>query len=337
MTRSKKYFYVLAGFLALILLLSILVKKEYSVQTEMTINAPSNYIFNVLKNLSHHDEWNAKAMLDTSYHLTCAGKADGAGVSCDYTSQMYGNGIIRITEAQSNALLMLTDEPENGKTQTFTYTLTMADSVTTKVGVLGTGKSGFITNLWNFIHKWKLKKHIHQNLDNLKVLVINRFKNNLYNGYEVKSVVMNQKYFITLRSKVSFENLQQYYTQNISALYQKALENKLTITGMPCGLYYTWNEEGKFADMAAALPTLAEFNIQGTEAVQIPSKQALIIEYKGENSKSGIAHLCMDEYMADRLLESDLPVIEEYMTDPTKEADPSKYVTHIIYYTHAIR
>jgi effector-binding domain-containing protein len=332
MTTSKKYLLALSVVILLLAMLSGFSSKTYEVHTEMELNAPPIFIFNALNDLNHQSAWNTKATLDTTFKLTCVGNTVGAGVSCDYSSTLYGNGVLRILSNLAEDSIVLSDEQQSGKEKIFIYKLLAKDSVTTMVHVSGSGKSGFITNLWNFIHRWKLKKHIHQNLDNLKVFVNNRYKNKMYNGFQIKEMLMNQKFFISYRSQVEFDNIQQYYTQNISGLYQKALEQKLSISGMPCGLYYDWDEKNGKADMAAALPTLAEFNIMDVESVNIPSKSAIMTEYKGESSKSAIAHVAMDEYMLDHRLEKESPVIEEYLTDPAKEPDPAQWVTNIIYY-----
>ena len=40
----------------------------------------------------------------------------------------------------------------------------------------------------------------------------------------------------------------------------------------------------------------------------------------------------MDEYMKDFGLLNNPPIIEEYVTDPSTEKDPAKWLTKIIYY-----
>ncbi len=40
----------------------------------------------------------------------------------------------------------------------------------------------------------------------------------------------------------------------------------------------------------------------------------------------------MGDFMKDRQLFMDVPMIEEYVTDPTKEPDPEKWTTNIYYY-----
>lgn len=332
MTRSKKL--MIGGIVVLLLLgtLSAVLNKKYDIQYVATLNAPVNVVYNALNDLKHQSRWNSKARLDTSFQLLCAGSSTQTGASCDYSSKIYGNGILRILSANNKDSIVIADEIVDGKDKTFGYYLAGKDSLTTTVTVRATGHAGFISNLWNYIHKWKLKKQTQHNVENLHAFVTERYKDKIYNGFKISEIALNQRFFITSRSEVAIENIQQYYSQNISGLYQKALDNKIVVTGMPCALFYKWDENTKKSDMAAALPTLAEMDVPGSEAVNIMPKLALKIEYKGEHSKTGIAHMAMDEYMLDHRLRNDIPVIEEYMTDPAKEPDPSLWVTNIYYY-----
>jgi effector-binding domain-containing protein len=331
MSRSKKIFIIVGVVLIFILGLSIFMSKEYQSTTTTEIDAPANFVFNAINDLQYQSNWNGKESLDTTFHLNCAGKTKGKGSSCDYSSERYGAGVLRILYSHQDSIVM-TDEPDGQKLRTFFYSIKSIDDKRTSLTVTGSGTSGFFTNLWNVIHRWKLSKHIKHSLDNLKIFIQNRYEKKIYHGYKVEEVPMNQKFFLGRRSEVSLENVQQYYTQNISGLYQLAIQNKLVVAGMPCGLFYTWDETNQKTDMAAALPLLAEMNITESDAINIPAKTALKIEYKGESAKSMEAHLAMDAFMLDHSLRHDLPIIEEYMTDPAKEPDPTNWITNIYYY-----
>jgi effector-binding domain-containing protein len=337
MTTLKKYMIVIALLATLLLMFSYMTSYDYKVKVTSEIDIPGNVIFNAIADIRHQSDINTKAVLDTSFRLKCTGKNVFNGSSCDYTSTRYGNGVLRIKDSNHTDSIVYEDEQGDGNTKIFRIKLIFKDVENTLVIVEGSGRSGFISNLWNFIHRWKLKKQIHHNMDNLAIFVKNRFNNKIYHGYKVNETVPDPKFFISLRSNVAKENMQQYYTNNISALYQKALENKVPVHGMPCGLYYSRDEENKLEDMAAALPTPSEINLSGTESVSLPSKTALIIEYKGALSNIGMAYLALDEYMQDHQLRKEAPIIEEYITNPLEEPNPDLWVTNIIYYISKIK
>ena len=334
MTNFKKYLIYATLVVVFLMILSIFLTKEYHVYQERTYSVPKNILYNAINDLNTQKEWNAKATLDTAFQISFSGPAKGRDASGVYTSTIYGDGNIIINK-DSMDLIKMDDNGNNEKSRHYVYSFSSVDSVHTLLKVEASSHSGFLSNLLHIIHKWKLKKQINISLDNLDIVVKNRFENNIYRGYQIKETVMNQKFFIALRSEVAMDNVGQYYTKNISALYQKAINANITIAGMPCGLYYTWDEKTKKSDMAAALPTLAEVNIPEAETVNLPTNAAVIIEFNGDNSKAASAHFALDDYMLDHDLINKPPVIEEYVTDPAKEADPAKWKTNIIYYVQA--
>ncbi len=331
MTNFKKYLIYIGIGLVLICGLSIFLSKEYTVEVTRSFSVPKNYVYNAINNLKTHENWNNKAVLDTSFRVTINGQSKGRDAIADYISVVYGDGKIAILKDSIDYIDIQDNTSKNGSTE-YKYFFTSTDAENSALTVKTVAKSGFLSNLWHIFSKWTLKKQINLSLTNLDLLLKDRFEKDLYNGFTIKEVAMNQKFFISSRSEVAMENINQYYTQNISSLYQKALKASLTISGMPCGLYYKWDEKNNKTDMAAALPTLAEINLADTEAVNIPARTAISIEYKGDNSKSAVAHFALDEYMLDRMVTNDSPIIEEYVTDPSKEPDPTKWVTNIIYY-----
>ncbi len=331
MTTSKKYLIIDAIFLLLIVILSLILSKQYSAKVQVDIDAPSNFVFNAVNDLVYQNAWNSKAQLDTSFHILCVGQSLGSNASCDYKSNAYGNGVVSILYSNGDSL-SITDEPNGAPKRIFSYKTIRKDSSHTTLLVNGTSTSSFITNLWNFIHKWKLTKQMKMSNNYLKTFVENRFKNKIYNGFAVQSILERDRYFIMHKSEVKMENIAQYYAQNISALYQTALENRIAIQRMPCGLFFEWDQPNSKTVMAAALPTVVESNVVNTESYHIAPGLNLKIEYKGERSKSGLAHTAMDAYLLDHRLKQQIPVIEEYMTNPTEEPDPKKWVTNIYYY-----
>ena len=58
----------------------------------------------------------------------------------------------------------------------------------------------------------------------------------------------------------------------------------------------------------------------------------MVIDYYGDYDQTGKAHDAMEKYLKDRNILFNPPVVEEYVTDPGEEKDPSKWLTKIIYY-----
>ncbi len=337
MSKTNKYFIAIASLLVLILVGSIFKSNIYKVNISGEINAPVNFVYNAINNLAYQDDWNAKASLDTSYRVFCDDHTRGRGVQCTYHSERFGDGDIRILEVAANDSLLISETTDNHKPKYITYKLKAERDDMTKIQIIGSGESGWITNLWNFIHKWKLKKHLNHQLDNLTVFVQERAQQKTYNGYKVELISLDQKYFLSQKAEVHFDNIDAYYTQNISALYQTAIDNKIAVNGMPCALFHRWDEVLKSTEMAAAIPTLSEMFIAGTQNTSIPPGTALKVAYTGDKKYIRNAHLAIQDYMLDHFLIQKAPVIEEYMTSPVQEPNPTKWVSNIYYYVSEVQ
>lgn len=333
MTNTKKYTLIIGITLIVIIVLSLIVSKKYTVEIQKEINAPSNIVYNALNDLKTQSRWNTVLLSDTSTNLSYPGSTVGNGSSCEYNGIKIKDGVIKIASNHENDSVYIIQSPVGNNEIHHVYYVKSIDSLHTVLKIKSTTETGFLSNLVKFISKWKLEKVLLKDVENLTTLINERFVQKLYNGYQIEEILPAPRFFITHRGEVAIENISQFYTQNISALYQKALNENIVVSGMPCGLYYTWDEANQKSDMAAALPTLAQLNnIPETNAVSIPSKPALKIVYQGDRRNSGNAHNAMGDFMKDRQLFMDVPMIEEYITDPTKEPNPEKWITNIIYY-----
>ena len=84
--------------------------------------------------------------------------------------------------------------------------------------------------------------------------------------------------------------------------------------------------------MAAAIPVKEALALKNYISLDIPSKKAIQIDYFGDYAGTAEAHSAMDDFLLDHGLFKEVPVIEEYVTDPSTESDPSKWLTKVTYY-----
>ena len=136
----------------------------------------------------------------------------------------------------------------------------------------------------------------------------------------------------SLSPKTSQSTMQQFYVQNLGILFKDAQEADLEMDGMPSGLFYSALKGGDVIDMAAAIPVAEEVNIANASTEYIAPRKAIIVDYYGDYNNSIEAHNAIRAYFDDHNYVVDKPVIEEYVTDPTTEKDPNKWLTKITYY-----
>jgi effector-binding domain-containing protein len=150
--------------------------------------------------------------------------------------------------------------------------------------------------------------------------------------YQVEEIDWPGKIYATLRRTVSMNNIARFYAES----YQKiGIESKTAgarMTGMPCGLYYSWDEQNKETDLAAAIPINRKYKGEKVETIEIKPQKAYLVNYYGPYDGLSSAHLALHIHMAKNGISPAFPCLEEYATDPGGEPDPSKWLTKVYYF-----
>jgi effector-binding domain-containing protein len=149
---------------------------------------------------------------------------------------------------------------------------------------------------------------------------------------EIKTMDLPARYYIGIRETVKMEDITKVFTKNLPAIFNAVTAKGLEVAGMPSGLYYTWDEATSTTDLFSAAPLKAKASIDGFETVELPASKALVIDFYGSYDDISAAHEAMDTYLKEKGLIQVPPAIEEYVTDPGTEPDPSKWLTQVIYY-----
>ncbi|MBN2088095.1 GyrI-like domain-containing protein [candidate division KSB1 bacterium] len=139
-----------------------------------------------------------------------------------------------------------------------------------------------------------------------------------------------------IQQQVPTEKIQEFFSESYSQIMGAMAKAKMTMTGAPAGLYYSWDETMNVFDMAAAIPIPAGKKIGDITTIQLPATKAYLIDYYGPYEKTENAHFAFDVYFVKNGLKQKAPVIEEYVTDPASEPDSSKWLTRIYYFTEQI-
>ncbi len=156
-----------------------------------------------------------------------------------------------------------------------------------------------------------------------------------FRGLEIRPINFPGQTFMGIRAKVPMDRIQSTYGPNMSKVMTACQNAGLRMDGMPSALFYEFNEEAKYIDMAATIAVTAGQAVGGgVEIFTLPNAKALQIDYYGTYQGIANAHYAMDDYMSTyKLLQNRaIPVIEEYITDPGAQPDPSKRLTKVTYF-----
>lgn len=83
---------VLAGIIALFLLIALFTRKEYAIQCEVTINAPRQKVFDYLKHLKNQDNFNKWVMTDPEMKREFKGTDGTVGFIYGWSGKKAGEG-----------------------------------------------------------------------------------------------------------------------------------------------------------------------------------------------------------------------------------------------------
>ena len=330
----KILIFILVAILVIVLLAMSLAPKKMTLAESTTIAAPSNMVYNMVNDFKKWDDWSPWKDLDPNVVNTFSEKTEGAGASWSWKGNAeVGEGTQKIVESEKGKSIKTSLEFNGFDGISYSDWTFEPDGDKTKVTWDFDGaESPFFLRPFNWLMKGTLKESYALGLSRIKEIAENRAANKEYRGYKINEITLGDKHYLTARQEVEMSNIQQFYSRNLPALFTAAQKAGCEMDGMPGGLYYKWDEVNGTTDMAASIPIKEPKSVKGTSLVTIPGGRALQIDYYGDNAESAKAHYAMDDYMKDYGILNNVPIVEEYVTDPTTEKDPSKWLTKITYY-----
>jgi len=332
MTVLKKIGIILGIVLLLFLILGLVMPKDITVNYTRSIDVPANYLYNMAQDLKAAATWNPFIAEDPTMEISYSEKTTGEVASYTWKSEAMGNGSAVYTKLIPNQRIDADMTFEGMDKSKYYYEFKADGNKATDMSWTMETHLGFPYNVFGPFFKYSIKKNYKKGLATLEELAEKRYEDNIYNGYEVMDKSQPKRHFIMSRNVVAFDDIQKFYTQNLGAIFQKVQSEGLTMKGMPCVLFFKYDHTNKTTDMAAAIPVNEEKTIKDLTSITIEDRPAIVVDYYGKYEEPGKAHDAIDAYMADHALLMDAPAIEEYLTDPLKEKDPSKWLTKVIYY-----
>lgn len=333
----KKYLIYLGLFFLVIILIYILTcilgPKNFNMTESRKIDAPAPIVFNLINDLPEWNIWSDWNLNDSTMVVTFSGPEEGAGAKSEWISDQ-GNGSQEIVESVDHERIRTKLEFDGWDGASYSNWNLKSNNGSTDVSVDFEGTPiPFLLKGMIYLSGAKkgMRTSYKKSLKNLEMLALER-KEGIYKGMTVKPIYAVEKNFVMTRQEVDMSNIQQFYATNLGSLFGKVQTANVEMAGMPCGLYFRMVPvEGKI-DMAAAIPTATAINVAGAQSYSIPPQKALQIDFYGDYSGIRKAHNSMADYLRDRQYLQDIPIIEEYVTDPGTEPDPSKWLTRVTYY-----
>ncbi len=169
----KSIFLVVISIIVLLLIVALFVKKEYAVEREITINKPSQEVFNYVKYLKNQDNYSKWVMMDPAMKKDFSGTDGTEGFVYAWDSSEAGKGeqeIKKITDGKQIDIEIRFEKPFAGIADVHMITEEAASNQT-KIKWGMNGKSKYPMNIMNLFMDNMLGKDLNKSLTTLKSIL----------------------------------------------------------------------------------------------------------------------------------------------------------------------
>ncbi|MCW8897781.1 MAG: SRPBCC family protein [Flavobacteriales bacterium] len=329
------------GIIVLILILTVVVlafvaPTDFKLERSIEINAQKETVHKHLLYFENSQKWSPWAELDPNQKTWMEGEDGAVGTTFFWEgNEDVGKGkqeIITITDDKIETTVTFIEPFESVANGYFLLSETEGKTTVTWGFDSKMPRPFNVMGLFMDISE-SVGKDYEKGLAKLKEIVEN--EKPATKEYAIETVNFEEKTFLTHREKISFNDMQAFFSQHFGGMYGMLTQNKeVQITGQPCAIYYDWDEENQMTDVAAAIPYSSgdkNFKFDNYTTVKLGG-EALKIAYYGNYENLAEPHMAIHEYLEKNNLPMSHVVLEEYITDLTTEADTSKWLTNIYYF-----
>lgn len=166
----KKILIVLIIIIAIPLVVALFVKKEYTVERDVTINKPTAEVFDYVKHINNQANYNKWVMMDPSMKKETRGTDGTVGFALAWDSDKVGKGeqeITQINEGKRIDLALHFIKPFENNASAYMSTEPISENQT-KLKWSMSGRSPYPMNFMNLFMNSMLGKDIETSLTTLK-------------------------------------------------------------------------------------------------------------------------------------------------------------------------
>lgn len=331
MKLLKKIGIAILVLLVLFVVAIFLVPQTFQVSVSENIDSKPSTLFNIVSDITLEKDWNPWQQQDTTMKSTYGEITKGVGATYSWDSKTMGSGSAEHIESIKNQKIVSKLDFGSMGEGVANY-IFEKDGAGTKMTWTLDSKTRRPKNLMNILIRGEVKRSYRIGMENLAKLAKKREQQGMYRGYQIREDLLTDKYYVTRRDVVKMEDVPKFFAQSLGPLFKMLQQGGVEMDGPQTGLVYNHDPAKNELDIAAALPVSQQVNIKGAESQSFTTRRALVVDYYGDPAGTTIVHAAIDEYMADRDLHFDWPVVEEYVTDPADEPNQEKWLTRVIYY-----
>src|SRR4030095_5331114 len=299
----KILLYILLALVAIGILLGLFGPKSYKVERSAVVAGTPEVVWAHISSARKINEWSPFLKMDTTTVIEYTGKDGEVGSGSKWTSKKMGKGeqTIASLEPMKSTKVHLKFYMPWGESEADSYINLEPDPNGTKVVWGITGNNNFVGKIMGSLMSMEkgIGPHFESGLADLQKIVAAEPKPAPKMNYQVNTGKYPGGKYLAVRSTLPMKDISSFYMKNMPLLMDQIKKSKAEMTGVPTGIYYTWNEEKMETDMAAAVGVKTDLKaLPGMMTmVTVPPGNALTIDYTGGYAKMGDAHMAMEAYI----------------------------------------
>ncbi|HVI45932.1 MAG TPA: GyrI-like domain-containing protein [Chitinophaga sp.] len=306
------------------------------VERSVEVNAPASMVWEDIVKFNRFNEWSTWRKMDSTARYTITGDDGTIGAIDSWKGEKIGEGRLQHLELdpyKSIKQKLTFISPFRSESDVF-FSLNEAAGKTKVIWGFD-AHYGRPQNIMTLFMKGSLEKDFEQGLNNLKSMAeADKDGPGTPNGIDVtvKEMDFPATTYAAIRQTISMKDISAFYRSNLGKIYKAATAANLQ-PGVPCGLFFSWDEKKHQTDMAAAIPVPEGSTLgPGFEIIKLPASKAAYVDYYGPYDKTANAHVALQQFAANKGKKIVPPMMEMYVTDPGIEKDSSKWLTKVIYF-----
>ena len=317
------------------LIAALILPKEMNVNTEKTIDAPIDMLWDNISSFEKADRWSAWYDMDPDMKVEFEGEPGAVGSKMKWSGNdqvLTGTMTIINSDKTNYALEQKVEHSWGGGNATMQ--LEPTDDGKVKVIYTYNEKYSIPSNLMAvvFDSEGMMTKNFNRQLDLLdSVIQEDKAKIPAAPVYSVEQVEREAITYMGMKKEMPMADITSAYYGQMYGSMMGAAMGVFDTTHAPVALYWTWDEEKQTSVMTAGLATTAESAPEGFELYELPAGSYMSVDYYGAYDGMKGAHEAIWAHMQANNMEMSEPIIEEYITDPQTEPDSSKWLTRVMY------
>jgi effector-binding domain-containing protein/uncharacterized protein YndB with AHSA1/START domain len=326
---------IILSLIAVFLIVPLFLPHQVEINSEKTIKAKPETIFEQVNNLKNWKRWSPFEM-DSTMVDTFEGPESGVGAKRTWTGKHSGTGSLIIVKSEPYKLIenkLIFGKDNDGAKGTWKFTDT-GDGVKVSWTI-------FIDDLKYPFERWYglmslsvMEPLMKKGLDSLEVVAVRAEKEAIKKTTANKNIhVIDVKAqpALTVLDSTTIDGIGQMLEKDYGIIMEYVKKKGIPISGFPFAVYYNWDPKGIII-IRAGVPV--EGKVKGNKKVsyfELPGGKAVFAKHIG-GFNTGPTHYAIDDFIkTEHPGELESYIWEVYVSGPSTEPDSTKWETDIYY------